>query len=50
MNEIEPIFDSLSEADYQTMRKNVIRVGEKIRGGFYFNRAMNKTEDICFKA
>jgi len=49
LRELDAALEGVSAEDYRSMRQNAAREGEKIRGGYYFDRAMDVLERRCFK-
>ena len=43
LNEIENILNNINEKDYSLMRSNAIKIGKKLRSGYYTKQAIEKS-------
>lgn len=48
LHEIGAKLHSIDEQTYRSMRKNAAVESARIRGGYYFNQAVDQAEQICF--
>jgi len=48
-NDIPRLLHNLSEEDYRKLRRNCIELGEKIKNGYFFKKAVKKAIEILYE-
>jgi len=47
-DDIPKLLHNLGEEDYERLRRNCIKLGEKIKKGYFFKKAIRKAMEVLY--